>query len=273
MDRKLQLNMFLRSFFLQAGWNYVKYQNLGFAFVMIPFLRRLYKDDPDTLSTVLQRYLDTFNTHPVMASFCFGAMAKQEESIARAQSVTDYKEQVIQWSGTRRGLSITAASIGDRLFWGTLKPLTLLLALLIWMLLGVNFFETASLPAAPEIYVFSGGAVAFFVYNSIAWFVRWQGLKIGYESDESSCFGLTRFDWNRTIYKAKRIGLFFAMGVILFGVYRYFSALPAISLTYLAHAGLVLFFVAVSFLTRRLRIPNVYLYLAAVMTFTLVCLV
>ena len=153
--------MFFRSFFLQAGWNYVKYQNLGFALVMLPFLRRLYRQDPEALPSVMNRYLEAFNTHPVMASFCFGAMARMEESVARAQSVADYKEQVAEWMGARRGLSITAASIGDRLFWGTLKPLTLLLAIFIWMLLGVDFLEISMHPV-PLLYAFTAGAAAFF---------------------------------------------------------------------------------------------------------------
>ncbi|MBQ7909132.1 MAG: PTS system mannose/fructose/sorbose family transporter subunit IID [Elusimicrobiaceae bacterium] len=267
----IRLNMFFRSFFLQAGWNFVKYQNLGFAFVMVPFLRKLYMYDPEMLPTVLSRYLDTFNTHPVMASFCFGAMAKQEESVAKAQSVTEYKEQVAEWSGARRGLSITAASIGDRLFWGTLKPLTLLMALFIWMLLGINFFETPQLQPISCFEAFSAGIMAFLTYNAIALFVRWEGIKIGYESDESSCFGLTRFDWNRTIYKAKRLGIFFSVGLILFGVYHHFGKIQ-VGLDFFARALLVLFFIIISFVTRRLKIPNVYLYLSAVVIFTTVCL-
>ena len=91
----LRLNMFFRSFFLQAGWNYVKYQNLGFALVMMPFLRRLYRNDPEALPTVLNRYLEAFNTHPVMASFCFGAMARLEESIAKTAAVTFFIPVII----------------------------------------------------------------------------------------------------------------------------------------------------------------------------------
>ena len=266
----IRINMFFRSFFLQAGWNYVKYQNLGFALVMMPFLRRLYRHDPEMLPTVLKRYLEAFNTHPVMASFCFGAMAHLEENVARAKSVTEYKEQVAEWTGARRGLSITAASIGDRLFWGTLKPLTLLLAIFIWMLLGVNFLETDGRAPVSLVYGFTAGAVAFFVYNSIALFIRWQGIKIGYESDDSSCFGLTRFDWNRTIYNAKRIGIIFAIAIMLFGVYRFFEGIR-VDIHFFARAVLVLFFVIISFVTRRLRIPNVYLYVTAVVIFNIVC--
>ena len=248
----LRLNMFFRSFFLQAGWNYVKYQNLGFALVMMPFLRRLYRNDPEALPTVLNRYLEAFNT-------------------AKTAAVTDYKEQVMEWNGARRGLSITAASIGDRLFWGSIKPLTLLLAIFIWMILGVDFFETQGMAPVSIIYGFTAGAIAFFVYNTIALFVRWQGIKIGYESDESSCFGLTRFDWNRTIYNAKRIGIFFAVGLMLFGVYRFMAGVR-VDVNFVARAVLVLFFVLLSFITRRMRIPNVYLYITAVIIFNIVCL-
>ncbi len=268
----LRINMFFRSFFLQAGWNYVKYQNFGFALVMMPFLRRLYRKDPEVLPTVLARYLETFNTHPVMASFCFGAMAKKEETIAETHNVAEYKDQVAEWIGARRGLSITAASIGDRLFWGTLKPLTLLLAIFVWMLLGVNFLESAGAEIPiPPLYAFTACLAAFFVYNAIALFVRWEGLKIGYESDDASCFGLTRFDWNRTIYNAKRIGIFFAVGIILFGVYRFFDGVR-VDIHFIARAVLVLSFVMFSFITRRLRLPNVYLYIAAVIIFNIVCL-
>ena len=63
--------LFVRSFFLQTGWNYLKYQNLGLMFVMWPFVEKLYKQDKDAIPSVVSRYLATFNTQPVMASFCF----------------------------------------------------------------------------------------------------------------------------------------------------------------------------------------------------------
>lgn len=271
MDFWLRLNMFFRSFFLQAGWNFSKYQNLGFTFIMLPFLRRLYHDDPDALSTVLQRYLDTFNTHPIMASFCFGALAKQEMAIAKEHAVTAYKEQVMEWTGTRRGLAITAASIGDRLFWGALKPLTLLLAIFVWMLLGVNFLDISYTEQLPLFYVLIGGLVAFFVYNSVAQFVRWEGLKVGYDSDESACFGLTRFDWNRTIYNAKRIGLILSCLLIVYSAYRYL-AYTRFDIHFWARTALIVFFILLSLVTRKLRIANVYLYLVCLFIFIVICL-
>ena len=89
----MRLNLFFRSFFLQTGWNYMKYQNLGLTFVMLPFLKETYQNDRDALPSVLQRYLEIFNTQPVMASFCFGALARQEEAIAKAESLTKFKKR------------------------------------------------------------------------------------------------------------------------------------------------------------------------------------
>ena len=80
MTHWLQWQLFWRSFFLQTGWNFAKYQNLGLAFVMTPFLKTVYKQKKD-LPSVLERYLEGFNTQPMMASFCFGALARQEERI------------------------------------------------------------------------------------------------------------------------------------------------------------------------------------------------
>lgn len=270
MSFMMQLRIFVRSFFLQAGWNYVKYQNIGLTFVMLPFLKKLYRKDKEALPAVLTRYLDVFNTQPTMASFCFGALAQQEERIAKAQSITDFKEQINEWGGAKRGLSITAASIGDRLFWGTLKPLTLLLALFIWLAMGINFFEIDELHNPALYYAFCAGGAAFFVYNTVSLFIKWQGIRIGYTAPESTCFGLTKFDWNKTIYNAKRIGIVFAVLLLMMGVYTYFRDMR-FDLQFATRAVIVLFFVLISFLTRKLRIANVYLYIAAVVIFNIVC--
>ncbi len=271
MNFSMRLRLFLRSFFLQAGWNYMKYQNVGLTFVMLPFLKNLYKNDKDALPSVLQRYLENFNTQPVMASFCFGALARREEELAQAKSLTAFKKKAAEWNSIRRGLSITTASIGDRLFWGVLKPLTLLMALFIWLFLGINFFEIDLPTQVTWLNALCAGGAAFFAFNVIAFFVKWQGLKISYNADEKTCFGLTRFDWNKTIYNAKRIGIVLAVGMILFGLYHYLKDFEAADVHFITRAVIVLFFVMISFVTRKLRLPNMYLYLAAVVIFNLVC--
>ena len=49
MNFSMHLRLFLRSFFLQTGWNYVKFQNLGLTYFMMPFLTRLYAQDKEAL--------------------------------------------------------------------------------------------------------------------------------------------------------------------------------------------------------------------------------
>lgn len=266
-----RIQIFLRSFFLQTGWNYAKFQNIGLAFVMLPFLKQLYKNQPEKLNTALKRYLESFNTQPIMASFCFGTLARQEDKVARAKTPNQLMDALLDWEGIKRALSITTASIGDRLFWGALKPLTLLLALFIWLVLGVNFLEVEA-PSVPAIYAWMGAGAAFVAFNTVALFVKWVGILIAYTAKESSCFGLIKFDWNKTIYYAKRFGIYLALGMLFFGFYHFIKDFHFVLDFHLtARLLLVLCFVCCSLLTRRLRIPNMYLYLIAVAVFNVVC--
>lgn len=269
-----RFQFFFRSFFLQTGWNYAKYQNLGLTFVMTPWVVRLYKQDPDMLPSVLQRYLENFNTQPFMASFCFGALARQEERLAQSSTLASYQERISEWNGVKRSLSITAASIGDRLFWGTLKPFTLLLALCIWLLLDINFFEIEGSPRpllAQE--VFGACIVAFLAFNAVSLFIKWKGIGLSYYAKNNGCFGLTKFDWNRTIYNAKKFGILLTAILLLWGVFYFVSGQAEIAdVQIITRAIIVLFFVSISLMTRDLKIPNMYLYLAAMLLFIGVCL-
>ena len=272
LTRSMQCKLFLRSFFLQAGWNFAKYQNLGLAFTMAPFLNKLYAKDQDALPSVLERYLETFNTQPMMASFCFGALAKQEERILATKTLADYRERLSEWNGVKRSLSITTASLGDRLFWGTLKPFTLLLALCVWLILNINFFEVELSTKVTAVDVFGACLVAFVAFNAVALFVKWKGISLSYFAINNGCFGLTQFDWNRTIYNAKRFGILLAVILLLWGVYYFVRDLRLLlGFRFITRSVLVLFFVSISLMTRDLRIPNMYLYIAAMLVFNIVC--
>ena len=273
MTRWMQFQLFWRSFFLQAGWNFSKYQNVGLAFVMTPFLSHLYQQNKRDLPSVLERYLEGFNTQPMMASFCFGALAKQEERMARAKTLAEYRERLSEWNSLKRSLSITTASLGDRLFWGTLKPFTLLLALFIWLALNINFFEVSSGQTVPFIEVFGACLVAFFAFNAVALFVKWKGISLSYDAPNNGCFGLTQFDWNKTIYNAKLFGMLLALALSLGGLYYFLHDLEMfLGLQFITRAVIVLFFISISLMTRDLRIPNMYLYIAAMLVFNIVYL-
>lgn len=273
MTRWMQFQLFWRSFFLQTGWNFAKYQNLGLAFVMTPFLRKLYKQDKQDLPSILERYLEVFNTQPTMASFCFGALARQEERMAQAKTLADFRERLSEWNNLKRSLSITTASLGDRLFWGTLKPFTLVLAIFVWLALDINFFEITPKENISYQEVFGACIVAFFAFNAVSLFVKWKGISLSYYAPNNGCFGLTQFDWNRTIYNTKRFGILLAICLLVGGLYYFLHDLNTFTgLAFITRAIIVFFFVSISFLTRDLRIPNMYLYIAAMLVFNIVYL-
>lgn len=59
----------LRAFFLQNGFNYGNYQGLGYANVLYPALRKMYKDDDDKLQGALKDNIEFFNTNPSLLPF------------------------------------------------------------------------------------------------------------------------------------------------------------------------------------------------------------
>ena len=56
------LRIFLRSFLVQASWNFERLQNLGFFYLLSPGLRSIYGDSLP--SDVCERHSAYFNTHP-----------------------------------------------------------------------------------------------------------------------------------------------------------------------------------------------------------------
>jgi PTS system mannose-specific IID component len=108
---------FLRSFFLQASWNFERLQNLGFLYSLVPALRFLYRDKPEELTRAYRRHLENFNTHPFMASPVLGTVLALEEKEA-GREVTE-----IGASEFKAMVMAPYAAMGDALFWGGIRPL------------------------------------------------------------------------------------------------------------------------------------------------------
>ncbi|MDO5408125.1 MAG: PTS system mannose/fructose/sorbose family transporter subunit IID [Eubacteriales bacterium] len=53
----------LRAHFLQNGFNYGNYQGLGYANMLYPALRKMYRDDDDKLQEALKENVEFFNTN------------------------------------------------------------------------------------------------------------------------------------------------------------------------------------------------------------------
>lgn len=55
--------VYVRNLFaLQFGWNYEKMQGLGYSYVIMPALKRLYGDDPEKMKRALKMQSSYFNT-------------------------------------------------------------------------------------------------------------------------------------------------------------------------------------------------------------------
>ena len=102
---------FWRTFPLQACFCFERMQNVGFAYMMIPALKKLYKNKKD-ISDALKRHLAIFNTTPAVVSFIAGAAIAMEEKFKKAK---DKGEEVDEESinAVKAALMGPLAGIGD----------------------------------------------------------------------------------------------------------------------------------------------------------------
>ena len=112
-----RLKVCLRSTFWQASWNYERMQNGGYAFAMIPAIKKLYKEKADQIAA-LKRHMEFFNTHPYVASPIVGVTLALEQEKANGAAVDDAAIQ-----GVKVGMMGPLAGIGDPVFWFTLRPI------------------------------------------------------------------------------------------------------------------------------------------------------
>ena len=99
LSKKDRRSVMLRSQFLQGSWNYERMQNGGWAFALIPALKKLYPNKEDA-TKALKRHLEFFNTHPYIAAPILGAIAA---SLATGGSIIAPLFFFIAWNLIRIG--------------------------------------------------------------------------------------------------------------------------------------------------------------------------
>jgi PTS system mannose-specific IID component len=117
------LRIYLRSFLLQASWNFEKLQNLGFFYLLVPGLRSIYGENIPL--DVRQRHLGYFNTHPYFAPLVAGTTLRLEALSHAGQ------EPAVEAETYKKMVMAPFAAMGDALFWGGVRPLAALIGLLI----------------------------------------------------------------------------------------------------------------------------------------------
>ena len=159
LSKKERLSVELRSTFLQGSWNYERMQNGGWAFSIIPAIKKLYKTEEER-SAALKRHLEFFNTHPYVASPVIGVTLALEEERANGAEVDDAAIQ-----GVKVGMMGPLAGVGDPVFWFTVRP--------ILGALGASLAMTGNIM----------GPILFFVlWNVIRWGFMWYTQEFGYKA-------------------------------------------------------------------------------------------
>jgi len=159
LSKKDRISVWWRSTFIQGSWNYERMQNGGWAYAMIPAIKRLYKSKEDR-SAALKRHLEFFNTHPYVASPIIGVTLALEEERANGAPVDDVAIQ-----GVKVGMMGPLAGIGDPVFWFTVKPILGALA--------------ASLAMTGNIL---GPILYFVLWNLIRMGFTWYTQEFGYKA-------------------------------------------------------------------------------------------
>jgi mannose PTS system EIID component len=159
LTKRDRISVWFRSFFLQGSWNYERMQNGGWAFAMIPAIKKLYKTKEDR-AAALERHLEFFNTHPYVASPIIGVTLALEEERANGMPIDDVAIQ-----GVKIGMMGPLAGIGDPVFWFTVRPILGALG--------------ASLAASGNIL---GPIIFFLAWNIIRMVFTWYTQEFGFKA-------------------------------------------------------------------------------------------
>lgn len=185
VDKKTRFKVAARSQFLQGSWNYERMQNGGYAFSMIPAIKKLYKTDEDR-QAALKRHMEFFNTTPFMASPIIGVTLALEEERANGGDVND--EAI---NGVKVGMMGPLAGVGDPVFWFTVRPI-----------LGAL---CASLAMSGNIL---GPIMFFVVWNLFRWGFQWYTQEFGYKAGSAITDDLSGTMMQDVTRGASMLGMF-----------------------------------------------------------------
>lgn len=171
LTKKDRFSVALRHQYLQGSWNYERMQNGGWAYSIIPAIKRLYPNKEDQIAA-LKRHLEFYNTHPYVSSPVMGVTLSLEEQKANGVAVD---EAAIQ--GVKIGMMGPLAGVGDPVFWFTARP--------ILGALGASLALSGSI---------LGPLLFFVVWNvmrfAFMWYTQEFGYKVGTKITEDLSGGL-----------------------------------------------------------------------------------
>ncbi len=134
-----------RGLFMEGNFNFERMQGGGFAYSIIPALKKIHGNNPRDLAKSLKNHLQFFNASPKLFTFLLGTAVAMEENKEKPSTVNVMKVA---------GMGPTGG-IGDAIDHMTLMPLTLAL--------GASIAMEGSI-AGPFVFFILYQLVHFFVY-------------------------------------------------------------------------------------------------------------
>ena len=193
--------VFLRLFLLQVVWNFERYLSYGVAYVLLPVLKKIYPGAEEK-SQALIRHLEYFNTHPYMASFVLGAVARMEEEKQQAPKPRQ-KQKEEEISALKVGMMGPIAAMGDNLFWATIRPYCGLLAV---TLVLSRSFSPAHYWMVPVLFLL--------VYNVAHVGIRLMGFVQGFREGDQVVLVLRKYGFQDAI-RGLRVASIILLGVLI----------------------------------------------------------
>ena len=89
VTKKDMWTLFWRGMLLQLSWNFERMQGLGYAYCVLPILKKLYKDNPEGLKKAVKRNMEFFNTTAYMALPILGTTIAMEERLAKEGDIEE----------------------------------------------------------------------------------------------------------------------------------------------------------------------------------------
>ena len=186
----------VKSLFLQGSWSFRHLQGLGFFYSISGWLER---NVEDSTRSALRRHLGFFNTHPFMAPYLIGVVARLEKEGDPLGSIS-----------AKDILMSPLAALGDSLFWGTLRPLFIIIGL------GISLYTP-----------WLGIAYILISFNLFNIWTRWALLGKGFDNAKSPLDFISDRNYRGAVQGAQLI-IIPALG-FLFGLAAFRFASPAFS--------------------------------------------
>ncbi|RAN54084.1 PTS system mannose/fructose/sorbose family transporter subunit IID [Dolosigranulum pigrum] len=161
LSKKDYLNATLRSYILQNGFNYTNYQGTGYANILFPALKKIYKNDSDKLKKTTISNIEFYNVNPQTVPFVSSLQL----------ALLDNGEDVENVRTIKMALMGPLAGIGDALSQFGIAPL-----------LSTIFASMAmsGVSIAPLLFLFSIVGINLIVKL----FLGWLGFKMGTDAIE-----------------------------------------------------------------------------------------